>query len=420
MNVRLSALTDVGMERDHNEDNFLIVQSVIPFTPWDYQHDGFETPDNGLLTLVADGMGGTNAGEIASSIVVKVVENALSELKRIPVSDKDKETFLKNSIHKAKKVIISEAKANPEYSGMGTTVVMAWVINNKYHLAWAGDSRAYILSKGKDIEIVSKDHSLVWELMEKGLLTEEEAETHPDSNIITQSLSDSGAKLKPDSKTVELNDGDKLLLCSDGLNGMVSKTGIANILSQNQNDDACNKLVKEANRNGGTDNITVVLMEVSPFWSGDYSVEEVYEPITEKTIKLTGSDEKDNPSPIKNSDSIDKIESVKDNESVKPKKIGFFKNIWDKITSSSEEEPEIETNIKQKEEPIAESAEDPKLEEEVNKEENIEHKKKSNILEEDTIEKEGNIDKSDDEDLSEKKNSVDDKDKTTQITNENK
>lgn len=199
MNICLSARTDIGVVRDHNEDNFLIVQSVAPYLPWDYSPEGFDNPDNGLLILVADGMGGTNAGEVASSLVVSVVENTLKELSNIPKSDKDKEEFLKKSIHKSKKLIVSEAKNNLEYNGMGTTVIMAWIIGQNCHIAWAGDSRAYRLNKNQEVEIISDDHSLVWELMKKGILTEDEAETHPDSNIITQSLSDSGAKLKPDS-----------------------------------------------------------------------------------------------------------------------------------------------------------------------------------------------------------------------------
>jgi len=367
MNVRLSARTDVGVVRDHNEDDFSIAQSVLPFEPWDYQPEGFDNPENGLLLLVADGMGGANAGEVASSIVVNVMKDALTDLKTIPKSDKDKESFLKDTIHKAKKVIVKEAKGNAEYKGMGTTVVLAWVIGNKCHLVWAGDSRAYRLTADKNLEIISKDHSLVWELMEKGMLTEEEAETHPDSNIITQSLSDSGAKLKPDSRTVELADGDKILLCSDGLNGMVSKPGIASILCQNQGDEACGKLVDEANRYGGTDNITVVLLEAAPFWSTEAVIEEeAYEPITQKTIVDVSDDwtkekpeeneviieKTETPSAKQGSDNLPKVEEA-------PKSGGFLNKIWKKITTTHKEEV-VEDEPEQEEKKSIEKQEDPK------------------------------------------------------------
>ncbi|NQU32426.1 MAG: serine/threonine-protein phosphatase [Bacteroidetes bacterium] len=348
MNVRLSARTDVGVVRDHNEDNFSIAQSVLPFVPWDYQPEGFDNSENGLILLVADGMGGANAGEVASSIVVNVMENAFTELKKMPVSDKDKEVFLRNSIHDAKKIIVKEAKGNAHYKGMGTTVVVAWVIANKCHLAWAGDSRAYRLTNDKNLEIISKDHSLVWELMEKGLLTEEEAENHPDSNIITQSLSDSGAKLNPDSKTIELADGDKLLLCSDGLNGMVSKIGIANILCQNQGNEACSMLVEEANRNGGTDNITVVLLEAAPFWSIEDVLEDEngYKPITVKsTIILSGDSEEKKTESGKNDINVEKTKTTSanqvsnniSNDDKKSKDDGFLKKIWRKLTDPTDE-----------------------------------------------------------------------------------
>jgi serine/threonine protein phosphatase PrpC len=338
MTVRLSALTNVGMERDHNEDNFTIVQCVSPFMAWDYHSEGFESPENGLLLLVADGMGGTNAGEVASSIVVKVVEDEFLNASKLPETESDKEEFLKTAIHKSKKQIVKEAKANIEYRGMGTTVVIAWIVGNKCHLAWAGDSRAYRLSKNKALEIVSRDHSLVWELMEKGILTEEEAETHPDSNIITQSLSDSGNKLKPETKTIDIFEGDKLLLCSDGLNGMVSKNDIAKLLSSNQGEVACNKLVSEANNNGGTDNITVVLMETSPFWEDDYMVkpidnEEDYDPITEKTIKVVGST-KVVPKEIDEAEK-DNAEAQTEN---KKSGGGFLKKLWNRIIATDVDE----------------------------------------------------------------------------------
>ena len=346
MNIRLSALTDVGMIRDHNEDNFTIIQNVFPATAWDYCSDGFQCPEHGTLLLVADGMGGTNAGEVASSIVVNVIEEEFKTADKLPEKAKDKEAFLKKAIITAKKQIVSEAKSNIEYRGMGTTVVIAWVVETQCHLAWVGDSRAYRLSKNSDIEIVSRDHSLVWELMEKGMLTEEEAETHPDSNIITQSLSDSGSKLKPETSTIELNEGDKLLLCSDGLNGMVAKPVISAILGSNQGEVACNKLVAEANKNGGTDNITVVLLEVEPFWSNmeDDGVELTtkYEAITEKNIadtdiqldeKVTKNENEDNT--VANNNELD-AESEKSNkigEDEKQKSEGFLKKIWNKIVT---------------------------------------------------------------------------------------
>lgn len=326
--IKLAALTDVGMVRDHNEDNFSVIQNVAPFTPWDYDSGGFEISDAGLMIMVADGMGGANAGEIASSIAVKIVEDEFRNLDVIPAEANERELFLRKSIIKAKKAIVKESRNNIDYKGMGTTAIVAWINGDNCHLAWAGDSRAYLQRKDAPLEIVSRDHSLVWELMEKGMLTEIEAETHPDSNIITQSLSDSGTKLKPDTKTIKLAEGDKLLLCSDGLNGTVEKQMISEILATNQGADCCRLLVENANANGGHDNTTVVLFENSPFWDDGVQINqktEVDEEDTEavsKTIKITEEESKPE----------NEIIATVVSEEKKSKKAGFFSRIWKKFT----------------------------------------------------------------------------------------
>ncbi|OYT16672.1 MAG: hypothetical protein B7C24_06665 [Bacteroidetes bacterium 4572_77] len=354
MNVRLSALTDVGVIRDHNEDDFLVVQSVAPYQAWNYDLSEFENPENGLLLLVADGMGGTNAGEIASAIMVKTMEEELTQLSSIPQTAKKREKILLDAIHKTKKQIVDQAKNNPQYQGMGTTAVIAWVLGNQCHLAWIGDSRAYRLSKNKALEIISRDHSLVWDLMRKGMLTEEEAETHPDSNIITQSLSDSTAKIKPESKTIDLLEGDKLLLCSDGLNGMVPKGEIADILIYQEADKACKLLVEEANKYGGTDNITVVLLEMAPFHTQVMSEEEKEEKHGRITQKI--NQETLTPPAENKTSEIPETPDVEEKAPIEKSKPGFFKRIWQQLTTEEiveeetvEEEREEENSIETQE-----------------------------------------------------------------------
>ncbi|WP_225000351.1 PP2C family serine/threonine-protein phosphatase [Cesiribacter sp. SM1] len=261
--VYIHARTDVGKTRAHNEDNFIVCPQVGEKC-WHTTDEPVPLTDKGCLLVVADGMGGANAGEIASEIAVEVVRKKFDGL----VLDQDfaenqAKDYLYQSIIEAHKAIVAAAIENPTYAGMGTTILMAWVFSDKAVLGWCGDSRAYLHRKKQGLKILTKDHSLVWELVEAGQLTVEEADVHPDSNIITQSLGDKNRLPRPDITVCRLEGGDRLLLCSDGLNNMLTHLDIAAILAEEGPLSAINeKLIERANEQGGEDNITVVSLEV--------------------------------------------------------------------------------------------------------------------------------------------------------------
>jgi protein phosphatase len=173
--------------------------------------------------------------------------------------------MLVEAIFFAHQEIAGYARSHSECRGMGTTLLLVWVLDEKAYFAWSGDSRLYLYREGEGLRMLSDDHSLVWEMVLEGRLSPAEADIHPQSNIITQSLGAPAYPPKPDMRVESLRSGDKLLLCSDGLNAMATAQIIEGILGQKLPPDAiCAELVNEANRNGGYDNTTVILLEVLP------------------------------------------------------------------------------------------------------------------------------------------------------------
>lgn len=255
--------THVGSVRDHNEDNFAVC-SDLSDKLWSFAKDEARTlSEKGALLVVADGMGGTNAGEVASDIAQNSVKKAFEAMEAIPSGTKERENFLKKVIVQAHQEVVRHQEENLDTAGMGTTLVIAWVIDDMIHAAWSGDSRCYVYDEGKALVPFSEDHSIVWELVKKGDLTAEEARLHPNSNIISQSLGDPKNAPKPDVKTRPLYAGNKILVCSDGLNGMISDGEIQAYLQRDQDvAQTCRELVEAANAAGGHDNITCLLLEV--------------------------------------------------------------------------------------------------------------------------------------------------------------
>ena len=261
--VTLNAVTDVGRVRSHNEDNF-IVCTDLGEKNWYISDQPVILSKEGCLLVVADGMGGTNAGEVASKIAVDTIREKFNdlELSEKPGSLQAKE-FLYHAIMAAHNAIVLAAVQNMEHRGMGTTIIVAWVFGGKAHIGWCGDSRAYLFSKKEGLKILTSDHSLVWEMVEKGELTPEEADVHPRNNIITQCLGDGKRPPRPDFTVCSVEENDRLLLCSDGLNNMVSHKTIEEILRRDKIlANAVLKLTETANKNGGDDNITIVGLEV--------------------------------------------------------------------------------------------------------------------------------------------------------------
>lgn len=269
---KVSGKTDVGLVRKNNEDTFLI--------------------DNSLF-IVADGMGGAAAGEIASNLAVEVISNELKDISYS--SDKKTIKHVKKSIKNADNEIKEKMKRNPDLSGMGTTIVMGIHFDSRLLIGNVGDSRAYIISgaaqqknnkdttrisfadattgamaafsdtkKAKDENTIirlTRDHSVVMEMVESGVIIEEDIRTHPMRNRITRCLGSIGNS-EPDFFWYDISDGDTLLLCSDGLWEMVHEELITAIVNSSLNtEDMCVRLITAANNSGGVDNSTVITAE---------------------------------------------------------------------------------------------------------------------------------------------------------------
>lgn len=268
VSFKLFAGTDVGL-RDNNEDNFTVCPDLTQnewMMPVDHQQV-IPLGECGCLMVVADGMGGQNAGEVASAIAIGTVQTKFApdcltdKVLSKPANIKD---YLKKVVLKADFNIKEYSKEHPEAEGLGSTIVMAWVIGNKAYVAWLGDSRAYAFTPSQGIKRLSKDHSYVQQLVDAGNLSDIEAMNHPNSNVITRSLGDTAQKAKADVEEYRLEDGEIILLCSDGLCGVCTDDEIASVLTEEANDlQVCKELLTElALDNGGSDNITIALMQI--------------------------------------------------------------------------------------------------------------------------------------------------------------
>ena len=269
IHFRIAAKTDVGLERTNNEDNFQVSANLDEAPMKWVNNQEYTLGRKGALLVVADGMGGMNAGEVASEIAINTVremfcpENITDEIVKSRFTI---EKFMKGVIVEADKRIKSFAKENPESRSMGTTIVIAWLFDGNLYVSWCGDSRAYIFNPATGLFQISKDHSYVQDLVDAGKLSQEEAFDFPDSNIITRSLSDSTPKPNPDCliQPQKLCNNDIILLCSDGLNGMIRDDEINSIIARNQgNMTVCvDELIKAALDAAGADNCTVALCQI--------------------------------------------------------------------------------------------------------------------------------------------------------------
>ena len=257
LRVRIFGRTDVGKVREHNEDNFIIAdltQNLRNVRPEVREH---EIGPRGTLFAVCDGMGGAAAGEVASQMAVDTIH----ELVQGGAPPRNRDQFalrLSAAVQEAGTRIYLAAKANRAQRGMGTTSTVAGVFDRTLVVGQVGDSRAYMLRKGR-FKQLTKDQSLVWKLIESGQLTEAEAETYEHAHIILQALGTSDS-VTVDLSFVELRKGDCVMVCSDGLSGLVSNDDMREILMTNESPmDACKKLTDAALAGGGHDNITVIV-----------------------------------------------------------------------------------------------------------------------------------------------------------------
>jgi PPM family protein phosphatase len=264
--INIAALTDTGRVRQSNEDNFILCPDLLTEN-WISEKtlvSQQKISEKGSILVVADGMGGMNAGEVASLIAIKAIQNYFSNIARLNISfSEDIKFHLIHSVIKAHDEIVSDAKQNPEHKGMGTTIVIAWIFGNQVFVCWSGDSRVYIYCPSSGLKRLSVDHSLVQELVDKGKITEEQAFFHPESNIITQCLGDDSHRPDPGFASFYLTSDDRILLCSDGLCGFLNDDSIEQILKKESGTESCcDQLVAVANDAGGHDNITVILCDV--------------------------------------------------------------------------------------------------------------------------------------------------------------
>ncbi|MEW6031693.1 MAG: Stp1/IreP family PP2C-type Ser/Thr phosphatase [Bacillota bacterium] len=239
--MKVSVKSDVGLVRQTNQDA--------------YCYRVFEGSKTVHLCAVADGIGGYQAGEVASRLALEAVAE---EVDRAVRAGQPLEGTLAEAMAAANARIIRQGLSDPECSGMGTTVTVALVSGGMLHIGHVGDSRAYVYRKGR-LAQVTRDHSLVAELVRNGDLSEDEAQFHPQRNVLTQAFG-SDLRVRADVSTIPLEDGDLLLLCTDGLSGAVTAAEIEAVLSHAESlDQACDRLVALANEQGGHDNVTLLL-----------------------------------------------------------------------------------------------------------------------------------------------------------------
>ena len=258
--VHVFGRTDVGRTRDHNEDAFVVVDLTTMNATLQPEVREHRPGERGSLFMVADGMGGAAAGEVASEMATAVVLDELdARWRRSETTDAD--TFaaaLRKAVEEANTRIHRYAVEHPENRGMGTTTTLAGLIGDTLYLCQVGDSRGYLVRGGIATQI-TKDQSLVQRLIEAGELTAEEAEVSERRNIILQALGPE-AVVKVDVTTQAVRRSDTLILCSDGLSGQMRNEDIARVVTEQAPDlvGTCKALIDLANENGGPDNITVV------------------------------------------------------------------------------------------------------------------------------------------------------------------
>ena len=238
--MKTFSITDAGIIREMNQDYYFSSDTAVGNLP--------------NLFIVADGMGGHKAGDIASRLTVDSVVDKLSK-----VNSKDYISVITDTIIKVNKEVIDKAAESQDYAGMGTTLVVATVFDNILKVANVGDSRLYVV--GEDIIQITRDHSLVEEMVINGQLDRADARVDKRKNIITRAIGGE-SKVEAEMFSVELKPEDKILMCSDGLSNMVDDAEILEIINREPDiEKAARMLIDAANENGGKDNISVVIVE---------------------------------------------------------------------------------------------------------------------------------------------------------------
>ena len=237
--MRIYSATDVGQKRKMNQDYVFVSEGPVGNLP--------------NLFTVADGMGGHNAGDYASSHAVRILVDEIRE-----DADYNPVKVIRHAIEAANTEIRNRAQEDENLRGMGTTMVVATIVDQYAYVANVGDSRLYLI--GHEINQVTEDHSYVAAMMRAGELTEEQARNHPEKNVITRAIGVAW-EVKADFFEVDLKPGDKVMMCSDGLSNMIEDQRLYDVISSNSVEDSVRILIDEAKENGGYDNITVIVIE---------------------------------------------------------------------------------------------------------------------------------------------------------------
>ncbi len=235
-------MTDIGKKRKTNQDFVYTSMTPIGILP--------------NLFIVADGMGGHKAGDTASRFTVETLVKLLKEN-----LTKDAVSTVEKAILEVNTLLLEKAKESEDYTGMGTTLCLASIIDDTLLVANVGDSRLYVVDE--DIRQVTRDHSLVEEMVLAGEINKEEARNHERKNVITRAIGGT-TTVEPDMFRIDLKKNDRILLCSDGLTNMLEDTEIADIIKDESDiNNAAKKLIDKANKNGGLDNISVVIIKTN-------------------------------------------------------------------------------------------------------------------------------------------------------------
>lgn len=241
--VQIFGKTDVGLVRETNQDTFM---------------SGDLTPSVGFA-LVCDGMGGENGGNVASQLARDIISTQVMQNLREYMDPRSVYHLILAALNAANSVVYEKAQQQPALTGMGTTAVLAVVMNDILYIGHVGDSRAYLLRKGKLTQL-TKDHSFIQYLLEHGQITEEQAKSHPQKNQITRAIGVEST-VEIDYNEFPCKYGDKILLCTDGLTNCCSEAEILLILEQNNARQSVKRLLQAAKKHGGHDNITAVVLE---------------------------------------------------------------------------------------------------------------------------------------------------------------
>ena len=246
------AKTDIGKKYDHNEDFY-----VLPEANEKYGIKNIDVKNKGMLFILCDGMGGGNAGEVVSELTASWIMKEYYANEEMADNPKEKLKEIINSVNERIKKL---SKEHEVYKGWGTTLVATLIIKNTAYVLSVGDSRLYLYGN-KELIQITEDQSEVWEIYKKGIITKEEMRKHPHKHILNTVIGMEG-ELKINEYELNLEKDNILLMCSDGLTDMLTDKEIAERINRRSLKKTAEKLVKQANRTGGRDNITVILIKI--------------------------------------------------------------------------------------------------------------------------------------------------------------